>query len=479
MKPILTLRYRILLAFIFLLLATVVFFGLAYQRHLEIQRKLQFVEEADDLRNCTLEARRYEKNLLLYGGLENYQELIRYLAQAEQQLNLFKKTWPGEIELVFLNEALSVLDIYRQTSVKYFEAFRRGERGNTPEIAFFRDMLRESGRQLTENVEAMVLKERRRVDELVAYQKRSLFYSSGGVLIVAIFMSYYLFFQIFRPLSAIQTAASDIAAGKVHEIRQVQGALEIRSLVAVLNEMIRELDRKSEKLIQQEKMASLGTLTSGVAHELNNPLSNISTSTQILIEELGEVDLDFQKTLLAGIEEQVEKARDIVRSLLEFAREGEFEVGRIGIRELIEKTLRLVRGELPAEVEVRLDVPEPFEVEVDQRRLSQALINLMLNGVQAMTGAGGVLKIGAYRQERDDGFRIEVEDNGPGIPPDIINHVFDPFFTTKHVGKGTGLGLYVTYGIIQKHNGRIDVNSRPGEGAKFIISLPIHQHQAA
>jgi signal transduction histidine kinase len=222
-------------------------------------------------------------------------------------------------------------------------------------------------------------------------------------------------------------------------------------------------------------MASLGTLTSGVAHELNNPLSNISTSTQIMMEELGEADLDYQKKLLSGVEEQVEKARDIVRSLLEFAREGEFELGLIDVGELIEKTLKLVKGELPAKVEVRVDVPERFQVEVDQRRLSQALINLVLNGVQAMADTGGVLKIGAYRPERGETFRIEVEDTGPGIPPEDINHVFEPFFTTKNVGEGTGLGLYVTYGIIQKHNGRIEVTSRPGQGAKFVLSLPIRR----
>jgi len=471
----LTLRHKILLAFIFFLSASIVFFGLVYQRHVEIQRKLRFVEEADDLRNCTLEARRYEKNLLLYGGLENYHELIRFLALAEQQLVRFQKTWPEEIEAVFLSEALSILDNYRQTSVKYFEALRRTDSGTAPDINFFRESMRDSGRRLTENIEAIVLKERRRVDELVAYQKRSLFYSSGAFVAVALFMSYYLYFQIFKPLSAIQTAASNIAAGKVHEIRQVQGASEIRSLVSVLNRMIRELDKKSESLLQQEKMASLGTLTSGVAHELNNPLSNISTSTQIMMEELGEADLDYQKKLLSGVEEQVEKARDIVRSLLEFAREGEFELGLIDVGELIEKTLKLVKGELPAKVEVRVDVPDRFQVEVDQRRLSQALINLVLNGVQAMADSGGVLKIGAYRHERGETFRIEVEDTGPGIPPEDINHVFEPFFTTKNVGEGTGLGLYVTYGIIQKHNGRIEVTSRPGQGAKFVLSLPIRR----
>jgi signal transduction histidine kinase len=222
-------------------------------------------------------------------------------------------------------------------------------------------------------------------------------------------------------------------------------------------------------------MASLGTLTSGVAHELNNPLNNIYTSTQILVEELENADPEFQQRLLAGIEEQVEKARDIVKSLLEFSREREFKLRKINISDLIEKNLTLVHGELPANINIKTDIPYDFEVEVDQRRISQALINLLLNSVQAMEPQGGDLKIGAYLRAHDHSFSIEVQDTGPGIPEDEKSKIFDPFFTTKEDGSGTGLGLYVTYGIVQKHGGRIDVSSKVGQGTKFAIILPVKQ----
>lgn len=222
-------------------------------------------------------------------------------------------------------------------------------------------------------------------------------------------------------------------------------------------------------------MAALGTLTSGVAHELNNPLSNISSSTQILMEELEENDLDFQRNLLVGIEGQVEKARDIVKSLLEFAREREFELTTVSLGDLVETTIKLIKGEIPAEVNIEVDIPYPIQLEADSRRLSQAVMNLILNGVQAMEGTGGLLVVRAYYSPAGRNVKIEVSDNGNGIPEENVAKIFDPFFSTKDVGRGTGLGLYVTYGIIQKHQGEISVSSRPDQGTTFTIILPLKQ----
>jgi two-component system NtrC family sensor kinase len=143
--------------------------------------------------------------------------------------------------------------------------------------------------------------------------------------------------------------------------------------------------------------------------------------------------------------------------------------------ELIEKTLTLVQGELPAHVDIVTDIPFDFEVELDQRRISQALINLLLNSVQAMEHTEGSIRIGAYNRAHDRTFSIEVQDSGPGIREEDKSKIFDPFFSTKEDGSGTGLGLYVTYGIVQKHGGRIDVSSQPGQGTTFALILPVKQ----
>jgi signal transduction histidine kinase len=218
-------------------------------------------------------------------------------------------------------------------------------------------------------------------------------------------------------------------------------------------------------------MASLGTLTSGVAHELNNPINNISTTIQILLEELEEGDTEYQRMQLEEVERQVERARDIVRALLEFSRETDFSIQQVFLQDLIENTLKLIRGEVPADVEVETDLPPDIQIALDPRTIQQVLINLIINGIQAMPD-GGRLQIRGFESPVDKGVCIQIQDMGIGISPDDLPKIFDPFFSTKEVGHGTGLGLSVSHGIVKKHGGRIDVQSVPGEGTTFTIFLP-------
>ncbi len=467
------LRHKVMFATLLLLLGGLVFGGVVYSRHLVIQDRLRFVEVADDMVNNILEVRRYEKNYFLYGGENNFSLMLRYLTRARQKVDslLRKGGRPGHRDQ--LQQSRKMILAYRRVAVGYRKALVNAASRVAPaRLESMKDAIRSLGRDLTAKMVSLVKSQRREIDILVNNQMRSLFYSLGAFFLLSVAVAFYLFFLIFRPMSSIQGAASEIIAGNVRAIPPVRGAPEVQSLVAALNQMIRELDRKTEQLIQREKMVSLGTLTSGVAHELNNPLSNISSSVQILIEELEEPDVDFQRTLLAGVESQVEKARDIVKSLLEFAREKEFELVPVELGGLIENTIKLLRSEVPPEVDIQLEIPGPIEIQADQRRLSQALMNLILNGVQAMEGAGGVLTISAAGKPGDRQVTLQVTDTGDGIAPENLDKIFDPFFSTKADGHGTGLGLYVTYGIIHKHGGEITVSSRQGQGTTFTLTLP-------
>ncbi|MEW6264841.1 MAG: ATP-binding protein [Thermodesulfobacteriota bacterium] len=471
----LALRHKIMLVFVLFLGGSLIFVVITSHRHNIIESKLRFVEEADDLRNNVLEARRYEKNLLLYGGEANYLEMIKYISQAEVFLKSLHRKRTEESKSIGLDRSFESLKAYRLSALKLRELGLDLLAGDAEHLS---EKLRDHGRLLTEEIDRIVILERQEIDKLVAGQKDSLFFSLLAFTLFAAGVVAYLYLRVFRPLAAIQSAAGQITAGKLDQIPHLFASIEIRSLSDALNMMIRELDRKSEQLLQQEKMAALGTLTSGVAHELNNPLNNISSSTQILLEEAGQCDPEFERNLLQGIERQVEKARDIVKSLLEFAREREFEIAAVNVGEMLENILKLVRGEIPAAVEIKTDIPYPLEMEADYRRLSQALINLILNGLQVMKETGGVLTIGAYYQAKDKSITLEIADTGPGIPEEIMGQIFDPFFTTKDVGQGTGLGLYITYGIIQKHNGQITVHSQPGQGTRFTVKLPLKQPRA-
>jgi len=233
------------------------------------------------------------------------------------------------------------------------------------------------------------------------------------------------------------------------------------------------LKKRSEQLIQARKLASLGVLTSGVAHELNNPLNNISTSIQILIEELEEGNIEQKLNRLIEVEKQVERAKNIIKALLEFSHAKSLSFKRVQFKNLVKKSIELIKEEMPDEISINMNVPENIEANLDPKRVQQVLINLMLNSIQAMM-EGGVLTIRAWESIEDDEKMLyfQVQDTGHGISKQDVNKIFDPFFTTKYVGIGSGLGLSISHSIIEQHEGRIDVESIPGEKTKFTVILP-------
>ena len=145
------------------------------------------------------------------------------------------------------------------------------------------------------------------------------------------------------------------------------------------------------------------------------------------------------------------------------------------VRQLIDNSIKLLHSEIPANVSIQVETEDQLSAQFDPQRISQALINLVLNGIQAMEGSTGQLTVRARNASDQQNLIIEVADTGCGIPPENLPRVFDPFFSTKDVDRGTGLGLYVTYGIIKKHNGNLSVKSEPGAGTTFVLSLPIEQ----
>lgn len=234
-----------------------------------------------------------------------------------------------------------------------------------------------------------------------------------------------------------------------------------------------ELKKRSNQLIQAKKMASLGILTAGVAHELNNPLNNISTSIQIVLEELEEDNIEFKRNRLLEAEKQVERAKGIVKALLEFSHEKSLSFKRVQFKDLVEEAINHIRGLLPPEISINMEVPKDIEVNIDPKRIRQVLINLILNSIQAMT-KGGVLTIKVWEGIEDDEkmFYFQVQDTGHGISKQDFDKIFDPFYTTKDVGSGSGLGLSISHSVIERHGGSIEIESVPEKGSKFTVTLP-------
>jgi two-component system, NtrC family, sensor kinase len=225
-----------------------------------------------------------------------------------------------------------------------------------------------------------------------------------------------------------------------------------------------------QRLVQADKLSSIGLLAAGVAHEVNTPLAVISTYAQMLAKQVAE---DSQKSLILDkIAKQTFRASEIVNSLLNFSRTSTTSFGDLNLNRVIQETLSLVEHQFQkAGVQVKADLdPDLAAVHGNTGKLQQVFLNLFLNARDAMTG-GGTLEVRTWTE--GPGARVEVADTGHGIASEHIHRIYDPFFTTKAARKGTGLGLSVTYGIIQEHGGSIEVSNRPSGGARFRIELPL------
>jgi len=279
------------------------------------------------------------------------------------------------------------------------------------------------------------------------------------------------------------------------EASEARAAREIAEARAAL---VEELERKNDdlraayaelqatqaRLVQSAKMASLGELVAGVAHEINNPLafvlSHLGTTEESLRDmerQVGPATLapgqkqwDRALERLAGMRLGLERMRDLVLKLRTFSRLDEGEVKTVSVRECVESVLTILAHRLGDRIEVRLDHGEPDVIECMPGLLNQALMNLIANGIDAIEGSG---EIRIHTAAEGDGYLIRVEDSGRGIPSSHRQRVFEPFFTTKPVGQGTGLGLSITYSIVKKHGGTLELTDAPGGGTTVLMRLPL------
>jgi len=238
--------------------------------------------------------------------------------------------------------------------------------------------------------------------------------------------------------------------------------------------MQKQLQHKQVELVQSEKMASLGRLAAGVAHEINNPLSGVLIYANLALEDMT-TDSPLSDDIKRVISETT-RCKEIVRELLDFARQDESACDVVDVNMIIEDGIRLIQNQATFHnIKIDLDLQKEIPpVNASGIRLNQVFLNLYLNAVEAM-GGNGCLHIKTEANLDEQKVKITVSDDGVGIPDDIQTKIFEPFFTTKEVGKGTGLGLSVSYGIVQECGGYIEVKSEPKKGACFTIELPAVQ----
>ena len=444
-----------------------------------LDQKIRLVEQKNNLFNKILEARRYEKNFFLRQNKENLEKAILYAKEALLMQKEIMDKFSDYRKSEAIEDRVKDIESYKELMEELLTKFDQNKQNDEQWKSIIisgQKQTTELGRRITLEIEKMEAVEKAKLYELLAQSEEYLIVYLIIFFLISIITSFLLVTNVNSPLKKIEQGIDKISKGDYSEIPTINTNDEFDSLVRNLNNMITELNKRNKQLIQAEKMSSLGVLTSGVAHELNNPLNNISTSLQIIFEEIeNESKIDFKKALLEKAEQQIERAKNIVKSLLEFSRQSEFKPSRKNVKHIVEKVVFLIQGDIPFNVDLKVDVPENVFGFIDSNRLQQMLINLSINSFHAMEEKGGSLTISAFENEEKTHIVLVVEDTGSGIKKEILNKIFDPFFTTKETGRGSGLGLSIVHGIVEQHKGHIDIKTKEGEGTKFIITLPLYE----
>jgi signal transduction histidine kinase len=275
-------------------------------------------------------------------------------------------------------------------------------------------------------------------------------------------------------------------AEKEASIRELTQGLEdkVHARTQELSAALEEKERTQAQLVQSKKMASLGLLVAGVAHEINNPVGYIYANSDHMERFLSRLEEAFEKgdaeafhqakdrldKLVQATQEGAKRAKEIVQSLSTFSRRDPAARRRVDVREVLENALMLLSHHLKRGVTVTRDYQDTPPITANPGELSQVFLNIILNALQAMSERKELLL--ATRHE-DGQVRVSIRDTGSGIRPEDLEHLFEPFFTTKDVGEGTGLGLSIAYGIVKAHAGEIKVTSEVGQGTTVEINLPV------
>jgi len=471
----LNIRQKVIVGLTACILAIGFIGGFSYHYLYAIELKQHVVQIADDLREIVLEIRRYEKNYLLYGLAEDLKQNRNYTSQA---LEVLGQLVPDVQNL----KVASQMDTFKNELMAYQRLMEQmaqaGERGHSDRRSL-EEQLRSLGKSLVDLSVQLVAFERRRILEIIHTLKTQLLVSMVVFLASMGFFTYIVSRKIVRPLRVIEGTTERIARGDFQPLPVLNTRDETQRVVEAFNRMVAELEKRQDQLVQGKKMSSLGVLTAGIAHQLNNPLNNISTSCQIILEELNQCDLEFLRKMLTNVEQEVYRARDIVKGLLEFSRVREFALKAIPLEDVVKRSIRLISSQVPPGIDIVDEVPWDLILELDAQRMQEVFLNLLMNAIQAIKEPPGQIRIAAGLDGGGKEAMITVEDTGVGIPKEELDRIFDPFFTTKEVGLGTGLGLSIVYGIIEKHHGHVSVESQEGEGTRFIIRMPFNPRAKA
>lgn len=477
-QPRLSVRFRIGFGFLICFLLSLSITLLSFYILVHLQTKLHFLEVADTFMLELQQARRFEKNFFLYGT--NLTDALAHLQTAQQLIRVNAEQLAevvGEAQIQGLQQEVARYAQLLEAFLGKSEPQRVSQQ--RPRLELEPELRRSGAAALSQGLH-LVQQERQAVSRMLALAKQVPIFFLVFLFATMAFLAHKLSRQILGPLSRLKKFTQRIAQGDFTPLSPVYLYQdELYDLTQAMNFMLAELHRRQEILIQSQKLRALGTLTAGIAHELNNPINNITLTAYGLRDDAQGLTSTEKAEMLQEVINEADRLRGIVANLLDYARESEISMEPLNLAQLLHETLLLVGKQIKlAGVHLSMTLPETLPpLQGDRRQLRQVLLNILINALDAIPPQGHISI--TVSQDNPEAIALAIQDDGPGISPTILPYIFDPFFTTKPPGRGTGLGLAVSQGIIARHGGAIQVASEPGQGTTFTIILPIAKNVAS
>jgi signal transduction histidine kinase len=472
-RPKFSIRMQMFLALVF---SFIILLGVAVALLITtymIENKVLMLEISNSYLFEIQQARRFEKNYFLYGtnlsdALENIYNAKRVLLENSDRL-----------EKVIEKDSMAMILAQLEQYQGHLEMLEGTERNSKAEDYYWKKKdaelaVRKHGQEMVSFAQGLMQKERKAVDEMIVLSRRVHISSFLFLFLLFVFNTLVMGWRILTPLARFVKYAERIADGDYTPIMPTRRYRdEFSNLAVSVNHMIGELERRQDILVETHKLRAVGTLTAGVAHELNNPINNISLTAHMLLEDYKDLSDEDRLDMINDLISETGRTQNIVRNLLDFARESESKMEPLDMENVLKETLALAGNQIAiAGIQMDLNImPHLPRVYGDRQQLEQVFLNLILNAID-VSSRGSRLQILAIPSDEPNFVSVKVTDFGTGIPEHILPSIFDPFFTTKGKAKGTGLGLSICQGIIAKHGGQIRVNTKVGVGTTFTVLLP-------
>ena len=474
-RPRISLHLQINLAF-FLIFLFVLGISVALVLNMySVENRLRWLEIVNEFVAEIDQTRRFEKNYFLYGT--NLNDAVENAFQANDLLDRNSEEI-GKL-LGKSGQAVALQNIKEYEGL--LQRLEKLEQKGTKDAEYQRvkheiePQLRKYGHQLLSYGQDLMRREKKSLTDAIARSRHITIYA---LIILLIFLGIHAFFlgtRLLRTIKRFSTYAQRIASGDYTPIMPARSYRdEFTELALAFNRMIQDLENREAVLIQSHKMRAVGTLTAGVAHELNNPLNNITLTADMLIEDYDTLSDAERKEMIGDVVNEAGRSKKIISNLLDFARESGSQLEPLDLVHLLKETINLASNQIKLSgIKIEFQTADNLpRVHGDSQQLEQVFLNLILNAIDA-SPKGSKIQVIIVPADDPHYLAVKIIDFGSGIPRHILGSIFDPFFTTKGKGKGTGLGLSVSQGIVGKHGGRIRVSSREGAGSSFTVTLPV------